>query len=121
MEQPAFTPVLSEKEKENEKKNTYQTVYQQNFTSCLEKQSKCKEFGKVLNHILSRGKVQTTFQDYSNLWLEEKVVIENHWNCSIMNSPCKNENSRKMGERNPEEVHSESHEGKKSIANPSSD
>lgn len=78
MEQPAFTPILSEKEKENEKKNTYQTVYQQNFTSCLEKQSKCKEFGKVLNHILSRGKVQTTFQDYSNLWLEEKVVTENY-------------------------------------------
>ena len=91
------------------------------FASCLEKQPKRKKVGKVLSHILSRGKVQKVFRGSSNLWLGEKVVIENHCNYSIMNSVCKKAIPQNMEKGNSEEVHCESQEGKKSIANPSSD
>ena len=91
------------------------------FASCLEKQPKHKKVGKVLSHILSRGKVQKIFRGSSNLWLGEKVVIEINCINSITNSVCEKAIPQNMERGNSEQVHGESQEEKKSIANPSSD
>ena len=113
---------VRERKRKREEKDPPNCIPAKKFSLCLKKQSKHKEVAKVLNHILSRGKVQTAFQcSNSNLWLVEKVVIENHCNCGILNSACKKAIPSNLAEGNPEEVHSESREGKKSIANPSCD
>ena len=109
-----------ERKRKQEEKDPPNCV-QKFFVSCLKKHSKRKEVGKVLNHILSRGKVQTTFQGNSNLWLEKKVVIENHCTYSITNSACEKVIPQNMEEGSTEEVHGESQSRMKSFANSSSD
>ena len=114
------SPVRERKRKRDEK-DPPNCIPAKIFAPCLEKQSKCKKVGKVLNHILSRRKVQTTFQGNFKLWLEEKVVIESHCHYSIINSACQKEIPQNLEDENPEEVHSESQVGKIIIANSSSD
>ena len=104
----SYSSPVREKKRKREEKDPPNSIPAKIFVSCFEKKSKRKKVGKVLNHILSRRKVQTIFKGNSNLWLEEKVVIESHCSYSIMNSACQREILQNIEDENLEEVHNES-------------
>ena len=87
----------------------------------LDKQSKRKKVGKVLNHFLLRRKVQSIFRCNFNLWSEEKVFIESHGNNNIMNQVYEKAILQNMQEPNSKEDLSGNQEGNNNIDNPSSD
>ena len=104
----SYSSPVREKKRKREEKDPPNSIPAKIFVSCFEKKSKRKKVGKVLNHILSRRKVQTIFKGNSNLWLEEKAVIESHCSYSIMNSACQREILQNIEDENLEEVHNES-------------
>ena len=71
---------VGERKTRREEKKTPNCISAKVFASCSEKESRRKKVGKFLNHISSTGKMETTFQGISNLWLEERFVIENNCN-----------------------------------------
>ena len=87
----------------------------------LDKQSKRKKVGKLLNHFLLRRKIQSIFRCNCNLWSEEQVFIESHGNNNVMNQGYEKAILQKMGERNSKENLSGNEEGNNNFDNPSSD
>ena len=87
----------------------------------LDKQSKRKKVGKLLNHFLLRRKIQSIFRCNCNLWSEEQVFIESHGNNNVMNQGYEKAILQNMREPNSKENLSGNQEGNNNFDNPSSD
>ena len=87
----------------------------------LDKQSKRKKVGKLLNHFLLRRKIQSIFRCNCNLWSEEQVFIESHGNNNVMNQGYEKAILQNMGEPDSKENLSGNEEGNNNFDNPSSD
>ena len=86
----------------------------------LDKQSKRKKLGKLLNHFLLRRKIQSIFRCNCNLWSEEQVFIESHGNNNVMNQGYEKAILQNMREPNSKENLSGNQEGNNNFDNPSS-
>ena len=87
----------------------------------LEKTFETQGGGKSIEPYFIKRQSANDVSGNSNLWLEKKVVIENHCTYSITNSACEKVIPQNMEEGSTEEVHGESQSRMKSFANSSSD